>query len=63
MKPHKTVILIRMKTHELNSNGECVPPATDDTGNLLFEINGLTKNDMENKKQEFLQKVKEWLNQ
>lgn len=63
MKPHQTVISIRLKTHELNQNGECVPPAIDDTGPLLFSIKGITKNDIKVKTQEFLDKVKEWLKQ
>lgn len=63
MKPHSTIVAIRLKTHELDAQGHCVPPATKDSGTLLFEIRGITKNDTENKTQEFLEKVKEWLNQ
>lgn len=61
MKPHKTIVAIRLKTHEVNSTGEYVPPATEDTGTLLFEIKGMTKNEIKTKNEEFLKKVKEWL--
>lgn len=63
MKPHQTIVAVRLKTHELNENGECIPPAIKDTGTLLFEIRGITKNDVTAKTEEFLKKVKEWLHQ
>ncbi len=63
MKPHQTIVSIRLKTHEVNENGECVPPSVEDTGTLLFSIKGITRNDIKVKTEEFLKKVKEWLNQ
>lgn len=63
MEPHKTIVALRLKTHKVNANGECVPPAVEDTNTLLFEIKGFTENDIKEKCQEFKNKVKEWIAQ
>lgn len=63
MEPHKTIVAIRLKTHKVNAVGEYVPPAVEDTKNLLFEIKGTSQEDIKNKCQEFLDKVKQWIQQ
>ena len=59
--PHKTLILVRCKTHKLSNKGECLPPAVNDTKDLIFEINAKDSAMAELKVSEFLERVKECL--
>jgi len=61
MKPHKILVLLRCKTHELGKTGECIPPAVDDTKDMIFEINASDKAIAELKKDELLAEFKKWL--
>ncbi len=63
MAPHKAVVLVRVKSHKLAQTGECIPPATSDTGNLIYSIDGKDKKDLDKKVKEFLEKVKQCLTQ
>jgi hypothetical protein len=63
MITHQAIILIRAKVHELNSNGECVPPAVHDTGSILLDIKGNTKNEIKEKTDKLIEKVRQWISE
>jgi len=58
MIPHKILISLRFKTHELLHTGECLPPAIHDSGYTILEINCDSIEDAAKKRQEILEKVK-----
>lgn len=63
METYKAIILLRVKTHSVNQNGDCIPPAIEDTGNVMLEIKASTKNELKQKKDQLIEKVKEWISQ
>lgn len=59
--PHKILISLRLKTHELTKFGEFKPPAVHDTGDIIETIEADSFEDAMKKKDELLKRIKEWL--
>ncbi len=58
--PHKVLIAMRIKTHELLPTGECAVPAVDDGGDVIIQFTALNKAMALAKKAELMEYLKSW---
>ena len=57
---YKTLISLRFKTHTVNEQDECVPPAVQDEFKI-FSLDGETMEELQEKYNKLLEKVQKWL--
>jgi len=60
MSKFKTLISIRFKTHNLNEEGECLPPAISDEVKI-FSLDGNSEQELKKKAENFIKEVKKCL--